>query len=122
MAKVTEKQLAEAIRVKGGVITSVAKELGISFQAVYKRINNSKKLQEVLEEARESLLDMAESALFRQIQSGNMTAICFFLKTQGKHRGYVERQESEVSGPGGRPLSIRIVGVDPERKDGQSSD
>ena len=37
-------------------------------------------------------------------------AIIFFLKTQAKDRGYVERQEQEISGPGGG--AIPISGLD----------
>ena len=54
-------------------------------------------LKDVLVEAREGALDLAESKLIKLIKEGNLTAIIFFLKTQGKHRGYVERQELEVA-------------------------
>ena len=39
------------------------------------------------------MVDMSEGALFKQIQEGNPAAIFFHLKTMGKKRGYVERQE-----------------------------
>ncbi len=47
----------------------------------------------MLAEARESSIDLAESKLIEAIKAGNLTAIIFFLKTQGKSRGYSERSE-----------------------------
>ena len=38
----------------------------------------------------------AEGKLLQAINQGNMTAIIFYLKTKGKHRGYVQKL-----GPGG---------------------
>lgn len=46
---------------------------------------------------KESQVDFAESKLMQEIRNGNTTAIIFFLKTQGKERGYVERTEQDVS-------------------------
>lgn len=42
-------------------------------------------------------IDFAESKLHSSIADGNVTAIIFFLKTKGKSRGYVERQEIELA-------------------------
>lgn len=42
--------------------------------------------------------DFAESKLFKAIGDGELTAILFYLKTQHKTRGYVERVESNLSG------------------------
>jgi hypothetical protein len=41
------------------------------------------------------------------IKDGNVAATIFFLKTQGKRRGYIERQE--VTGAEGAPI-IEIIG------------
>ena len=38
-----------------------------------------------------TMLDIAESQLFKHIRSGNLTAIIFYLKCLGKPRGYVDR-------------------------------
>jgi hypothetical protein len=43
--------------------------------------------------AKERFLDFLESKLVEQINGGNTTSIIFALKTKGKNRGYVERQE-----------------------------
>ena len=38
-------------------------------------------------------LDFAESQLHKQIQNGEVSSTIFYLKTKGKKRGYIERQE-----------------------------
>jgi hypothetical protein len=45
--------------------------------------------------------------LFKLIKEGNVAATIFYLKTQGKQRGYIERQE--VTGADGAPI-IEIIG------------
>ena len=44
---------------------------------------------------REGFIDFAEMQLFKLIQMGHAPSIYFYLKTKGKHRGYVERKETE---------------------------
>jgi hypothetical protein len=42
-------------------------------------------------------LDFAESQLYKQIKDGSTTATIFYLKTKGKQRGYVERQQIDIN-------------------------
>ena len=42
------------------------------------------------------MLDFAETNLHQQIQEGNTTATIFLLKTRGRKRGYIERQNIQV--------------------------
>jgi len=65
-------------------------------RSVYEYIKRYPALKGVLSEAREGSLDLAESKLMEAINAGNLTAIIFFLKTQGKKRGYVERSEHDL--------------------------
>jgi hypothetical protein len=50
-------------------------------------------LRDAQTQAREALLDLAESQLYKKIEEGDLTSIIFALKTIGKSRGYVERHE-----------------------------
>ena len=59
---------------------------------------------QAVEEEREALKDTVENKLIDEIEAGNMTGIIFYLKTQAKDRGYIERHE--VSGPDGGPVSV----------------
>jgi GTP cyclohydrolase II len=52
----------------------------------------------VLEDTREKRHEWVENKLMQQIKNDNLTAIIFYLKTQGKHLGYVERQELQHDG------------------------
>lgn len=65
-----------------------------------------------MENINERNLDYAESALLKLIKEGNATALIFFLKTKGKHRGYIER--SELTGKDGTDLnhSIQVEIID----------
>jgi hypothetical protein len=97
-------QIAQAITDANGILSLAARNLGCSRTTLYKYVKKYATVQEALEEARETNIDFVESSLMKQIKKGNVTAMIFFLKTQGKHRGWVERQE--VAGVKDAPLVI----------------
>ena len=68
------------------------------------------KFAERVQEHQEALLDFTESKLMMNIKEGKEASIFFHLKTRGKKRGYIERQEIEHSGEDtSRPTKIEIV-------------
>ena len=90
------KQVEEALRKSAGIISAAAKILeaaggSCTPQTVRNYIKRHPSLQTVIEETVELNLDLAESNLIAKIGNKNMTAIIFYLKTKGKHRGFVER-------------------------------
>lgn len=105
------ERVKEVLIAKDGNITMTANALGVARSTVHKRITESPALREIVDDAREGLVDIAESALKREVLAGNIAAIIFTLKTQGKHRGYVERQE--VTGADGAPLKA-YVSISPD--------
>jgi transposase-like protein len=102
----TVKQLLHSIKQTDGNVTRIADGLGINRSTVYRKIQKHEVLQEALEDARESLVDLAETKLRQEVNKGNITAIIFTLKTQGKKRGYVERQE--LTGADGEKLKVEV--------------
>ena len=105
--KYTTAQMIEALREKHGNLSAAARFLGCSRETVRRYISTYSTVQSVADEERETLIDFAENQLFQQVKDGNITAIIFTLKTIGKHRGYVERQE--VTGANGGKLQIEYV-------------
>ena len=85
-------------------VSATCKQVNITRKQFYNWYNNIPEFQEAIEEARESLLDFAETKLHQNIMNGNEASIFFFLKTKGKKRGYVERQE--ITGSDGRDFIL----------------
>lgn len=96
----------QALQKMQGNVSAAARALGVSRNALATYIGKSTHLQAVLEDARQSMVDNAESALNRAVINGEAWAVCFTLKTQGRKRGYVERQELEHTGAGGGAIEI----------------
>lgn len=95
-------QIEKVVDRYDGNIAAIARHFKVTRQTIYNRIKESVTLQDAIQDAREATLDDAESELNKQWKSGNTTALIFFLKTQGKSRGYTERQE--LTGAEGKEL------------------
>ena len=65
----------------------------------YNRWIEDDEFKDQVEAAKEGLIDHVEHQLLQKIDSGDTTAIIFFLKTRAKDRGYVEKQEITLSKP-----------------------
>ena len=96
--KFTVEQVVNATKGSGGFVTEIARRLGCSRSTIYRYKANHKEVAEAIFEEKEHLLDTAESALLQQVNSGNITAIIFYLKTQGYHRAYGDRSKLDVNG------------------------
>jgi hypothetical protein len=107
MAKVTTKQIIEALKANGGMVYLAARKLNISHQAISKRKKTSPEIQETINSCRNEFLDLAEGQLMLAVKAAKPWAICFVLKCIGKDRGYIERQE--VTGKEGGPVTLKVV-------------
>lgn len=108
-ARLTVEQIENAIKQTAGNISQAAKALGVSRSTINRRVAESASLKQLVEDTREELVDIAESALRREVVAGNITAIIFTLKTQGKTRGYVERQEHTGADGGAMEMVLKVV-------------
>ena len=86
-------KMADAIRESHGMLSIAARRVGCSLATVYRHRDKFAVVRQAIEESRELMTDTAESALFDAIRAGQPWAVQFYLKTIGKNRGYVERQE-----------------------------
>ena len=96
-------------------ISAACNKVRIDRSTYYKWLTNDPAFAQGVQDAREAKIDFIEDQLLERISSGDTTAIIFALKTQAKHRGYVERQE--VVGPVTTalpPLDIKILLQNPE--------
>ena len=128
MKKVSDVQIEEALYKASGNVAEAARQVDLNRVGLYKRIKNNEELSEALQGFLENELDIAESLVHRrlrfseensrpktpeQLEKGEVPIppskddvdIAFkYLKLQGKHRGYTERQE--VTGADGAPVGV----------------
>jgi hypothetical protein len=105
--KVPVAAVVEAVRRAQGHVSLAAHMLGLDFSTVYKMAKRVPSVAQAIREEREKMLDVAEAQVYRKVKEGDNTMTIFFLKTQGKHRGWVERQE--VTGADGGPLTVAAL-------------
>jgi hypothetical protein len=91
----TEKQMTEAIKGSGGVMSVISRRLNCDWTTASRRIKEAG-LQYLVNAEDEIMTDLAESKLMENIKNNDTTSIIFRLKTKGKNRGYIERQEYQV--------------------------
>jgi hypothetical protein len=98
-----KKTMLDALERSLGIVSTACEKAGISRQTHYNWLKDDPEYKEAVRAIEERTIDFAESHLHALIKDKNPAATIFFLKTKGKNRGYVERQEIEVNEP--RPLT-----------------
>ena len=115
---VSDADIIEALQKYRGIVTSAAKQVGMTRSSLSRRIHRTKHLEEELHEIRETAVDDAEHMLFQKIEEGHVASIIFFLKCFGKESrlcGASGANEHTAQGPGGDSPA----GIDPGRMEGE---
>ncbi len=101
----SEKEFWRIVRANGGLFARTAKAIESEFKMTYTRHavrDRANKKPELLADIEDENGDIAEGVLFDLLESEDERIKAdiakFYLKTKGKNRGYVEKQEIEHSG------------------------
>jgi hypothetical protein len=105
-----KRAMLDALEKSLGVVTAACKAVGIGRTTHYLWMQEDAEYKAAVDGLSDVAIDFAESQLHKQIKDGNSTATIFFLKTKGKKRGYIERQEVEVAS--GKMFQIEVLGED----------
>ena len=105
--------MLEALEQTLGVVTTAAKMVGLDRTTHYRWLEDDEDYKLTVKSIEDVAIDFAESQLHKQIKKGSTPATVFYLKTKGKRRGYIERQELEHSG-GEKPIRINLL-IDDEQ-------
>jgi hypothetical protein len=98
----TKKAMLVALEKSLGIVTTACKEVGIVRQTHYNWMGLDAEYKEAVELISDGVLDFVESKLHGLIESGDTASTIFYMKTKGKKRGYVERQE--ITGADNQPI------------------
>ena len=115
---ITDDMFISAIKKRGAWINEIAQELQISPYMVKEAILKNKKLREAFTDVKDQVLDSIEGALVKKAlgpkgdgSDGNLLAIMFYLKCQGKERGWIDTPQKKEQGTEDKPIHIKIVGL-----------
>jgi|TARA_Y100000015_G_C2394980_1_gene92230 hypothetical protein len=92
-----KKAMIKALEKTFGVVSTAATMIGLNRSTHYEWLNTDPDYKQKVEELENLMLDFAETNLHQQIMEGNTTATIFLLKTRGRKRGYIERQNIEMT-------------------------
>ncbi len=101
-----KKTIITALKNSFGNISKACESAGISRRTFYNWKDEDPDFRDELDGINEYILDRVENSLLDLIEGGNVTATIFYLKTKGKHRGYIEKQELDHHG-----LSTTIINL-----------
>lgn len=99
------EDVIKALENNQGLAALAAHALGVSMQTIYNYRDRYPTIAARMKELRERRTDRVELALYDKINAGDTASIIFYLKTQAKDRGYVERQE--VTGKDGGAVLVK---------------
>ena len=109
-----KKEILASLETHKGIVTSACASIGLARSTYYSWLESDAEFKEAVNEIQEVAIDFVESKLMEKINGVTMldkvtdgeevtyslppsdTAIIFYLKTKGKKRGYIERQEFGV--------------------------
>jgi|TARA_B100001094_G_scaffold162653_1_gene157386 hypothetical protein len=103
----SKKRILKALEGSLGIVSKACEESEISRTQFYKWCKDDKDFATTVDELQNVVLDFAESTLHKLIADGNTAATIFFLKTKGKKRGFIEKQELDLTS-GDEPIKINI--------------
>ena len=98
-----KEQMLEALEKSLGIVSTACKMVDVGRTTHYEWMKSDEEYKSAVQSIQDGVLDFAESHLYKLVKDGNPAATIFFLKTKGKKRGYIERQEIEVTEK--KPLS-----------------
>ena len=80
-----------------GVITPAAQMIGVKRSTIYRWREMYPEFDQACKDVTEVAVDYVETTLYKLIDGGAEASTIFYLKTKGKHRGYVEKQQLDVN-------------------------
>jgi hypothetical protein len=94
-----KKALVEAMQKSYGVVSTACKMARVDRSTFYDHYQADPEFKKACDECSEIALDSVETALYKQIETGNTAATIFYMKTKGRKRGYKEETSFTFGNP-----------------------
>jgi hypothetical protein len=107
--KLPDDRIIAALKAAKGLISYAARRLRCTPDTIHRRVKTSQAVAAAVHQARAEILDDAELQLHKAIRLGQPWAVAFALKTIGRDRGYLEKQQLEHTGAAGGAIAHEVA-------------
>lgn len=94
--KIKQKAFLKILEKNLGVVTPSCAEFGIDRGTYYDWLKADPEFAQAVESLSDVALDFVEHTMLQRVKEKSDACIIFIMKTRGRKRGYVERQELKV--------------------------
>lgn len=102
-------KMIEALQKSKGQVYASCYTVGIAPKTHYEWLQTDADYKAEVEAIKERAIDHVEGKLMSLIDEGDTAATVFYLKTQGKRRGYIETEKKEINGKMDVATSVDIT-------------
>ena len=92
-----KETLLEALENSLGIVSTACNRTGISRSSFYKWYHEDEEYRKKVDEIDNLKLDFVESKLFKNIENEKEKSIIFYLQHKGHKRGYIQRQNINLT-------------------------
>jgi hypothetical protein len=91
-----KNNLLEKLIEYNGIVTTACKAANLSRAIHYVWYNSDATYKQNVDDIQEMVIDFVEGYLYELIKKGDTAATLFYLKTRGKKRGFIERNDDQL--------------------------
>ena len=92
-----KETLLQALESSLGIVSTACNRSGISRSSFYKWYKEDEEFRKKVDEIDNLKLDFVESKLFKNIENEKEKSIIFYLQHKGHKRGYIQRQNINLT-------------------------
>ena len=111
---IKKKMLLESLENSLGIVSTACTKANISRSSFYKWYKEDEVFKKKVDEIDNVKLDFVESQLFKNIQNQKERSIIFYLQHKGHKRGYIHRQDINLTSNDEEIKKIEIEIVKPK--------
>ena len=94
---IKKKMLIESLENSLGIVSTACSKVNISRSSFYKWYKEDEEFRKKVDEIDSVKLDFVESQLFKNIQNLKEKSIIFYLQHKGHKRGYIQKQNINLT-------------------------
>jgi|TARA_R110002153_G_scaffold66503_2_gene177661 hypothetical protein len=119
---IKKKMLIESLENSLGIISTACSKANISRSSFYKWYKEDEEFRKKVDEIDNVKLDFVESQLFKNIQNLKEKSIIFYLQHKGHKRGYIQKQNINLTSNEEKINKIEIEIIKPTGNNSSSEE